>query len=276
MPGPENQSRQVCKGKDWEHTGPTFTIVISLSLQDMLSTTIRKQIDSLGIADVVRLQKRVLIAAKAHNGELKLGTFFGGSELIRFVIDHLLYFLRREYGCKLDLVHVFSVAKDEWKRDLINSLEQGLNAPQHSFSDILELEANEWCGEELLSGEKMRLPITDINFFGFDCDTIAAPNMSETPFNKATCLELAFGKTGKTGRATVKAIIDLRSPTSVLENSKLLGAADLKYLTQCLNAHGFYVHAFVASALDYGSSTARERQIMVVHDEEGAFKRPGA
>ena len=272
MPGPENQSRQVCKGKDWDHTGPTFTIVISLSLQDMLSTTIRKQIDSLGIADVVRLQKRVLIAAKAHNGELKLGTFFGGSELIRFLIDHLLFFLRREYGCQLDLVHLFSVEKDKWKRDFINSLEQ----PQHSFSDILELEANNWRGVELLSGEEMMLPRADINFFGFECDTIAAPNMSETPFNKANCLELAFGKTGKTGRATVKAIIDLRLPKSVLENSKLLGAANLKYLTKCLNVHGFYVHAFIASDLDYGSSTVRERQIMVVHDEEGAFKRPGA
>ena len=273
-PGPGNQSRPVYKGKNWEHTGPTFTIVIYLknSLQDMLAKTIRMQIDSLGIADVVRLQKGVTTASKAHDGQLTMGTFFGGSEIIRFVIDHLLWFSRKEYGCTLDLVHVFSVEKDEWKRDFINSLEQ----PQHSFSDILELEANNWCGVELLSGEKMRLPSTDISFFGFECDTVAAPNMSESPFNKANCLELAFGKTGKTGRATVKAIIDLRLPKSVLENSKLLGAANLRYMIQCFNAHGFFVHALVASALDYGSPTVRERQIMVVHDEEGAFKMPGA
>ena len=77
-PGPGNQSRPVYKGKNWEYTGPTFTIVIYLEdiLQDMLAKTIRMQIDSLGIADVVRLQKSVTIASEAHDGTLKLGTFY--------------------------------------------------------------------------------------------------------------------------------------------------------------------------------------------------------
>ena len=92
--------------------------------------------------------------------------------------------------------------------------------------------------------------------------------------NRATCMLFATGATGTTGAAILKLIIHKRPRCSILENSKVLGDQNLKYLIALLTAHNFDVFAFTADAAEFGSPSRRDRQYVVVvpsNDRPGAW-----
>lgn len=80
------------------------------------------------------------------------------------------------------------------------------------------------------------------------------------------------GKTGTTGRATLRCLVKFRFPWSLLENSALLGAANLLFIMNYLNYFGLLVVSFTVEATEFLSPANRDRQyLLVIPWTDGAF-----
>ena len=68
--------------------------------------------------------------------------------------------------------------------------------------------------------------------------------------------------------ATLRFIVANRPDVSVLENSKILGEENLRFMKEFVEPEGFETHAFTLDASQYGSPSRRDRQYMLVVAKE--------
>jgi site-specific DNA-cytosine methylase len=210
----------------------------------------------------VSLQKNLKACSLwAGTKPVRVGTFFSGCELFCRQVA-AIFSLMGSGGAGVELV--FIADNKQWKRDFI--LEN--NAPKYAFSDVIDLHNNGWIGEDLLSGESMPVPACDIFGAGFECDTVSLYDTSckLQKTEKQNCLRNAAGKTGTTGNATLYYIIDKRIKCSMLENNKLLGAENIRYIVNLLNSHGFIVMNKLVEADSHRSPSKRSRQYFWVFE----------
>ena len=188
-------------------------------------------------------------------------TMFSGSEIFFFVLGMVLNHLGGLFGshCSPELVHCFE--KDAWKRDFVMRRFK----PMHMGGDVLPIPSSNFECHDYVTDSTVTINATDMLVAGFECDTVCKlQNLRGDKDKGATCMEDGTGKTGTTGRATLAFIKKFRYRCTLLENSKVLGAQNLQFITDYLNVFGFFVHCFQAKAEIYGSATKRERQYLLI------------
>ena len=130
--------------------------------------------------------------------ELRVGTFFSGSDVAISATDSTFLCWQTPLGASLKLRHVFSVEIVKWKRELISNK----FAPEQLFDDVLKLQANGWCGFDRVS-ERHNEPLADIDLLygGFECDD--ASSLNSIKQIAVGAIEAGTGRTGSTGRAAL-------------------------------------------------------------------------
>jgi len=188
---------------------------------------------------------------------LRLCTLFTGTEMYFVVLRDLLTYLGKVFGAEVEVSLEWTVEKDPWKRDFVHER----TPSKISLADAIQLAREKWRGTDCYTNVVVNLEATDVFAAGFECDTVS----KLTNDSKAVvCMELQQGKTGTTGRVTLLCIVRFRFKLSILENSSILGARNIQYITHYLNVYGFFVHDTMKKAELYGSGVKRERQYLLV------------
>ena len=136
---------------------------------------------------------------------------------------------KKMFGRDIHFEYVFAAEKVEWRRNFI--IEQC--KPKQAFGDVLELAENDWEGTDYVSGEKRYLEKIELLFAGFECDDRSLLNNKDRKTSDHG-IEDNIGRTGSTARAAID-LITTRRCRAFLENLKVLGQSNVKYLTKTLN-----------------------------------------
>ncbi len=129
--------------------------------------------------------------------------------------------------------------------------------------DVVELSKSDWWGRCHIANETRKVPHVDVFTAGFECDDVCKVARRCKP-SAGNCLETGEGRTGSTGRAVLKAVVAYRFKLTMLENSSIVGEANIRYITNYLNYFGFFVLPVISRAEDFGSPSRRERQYLII------------
>ena len=160
-----------------------------------------KQLEQLPLRMYAQLQSAV---KKLARRPLTIGSFFSGCEMVMHVVAAINKVIARSFGTQLEWHHTFSAEKDPWKQRFI----VGHTPPQHMFGDVISLCNNNWRGDTT-EGELVELDAPTLFTAGFECDSVSLLNRWSSGY-KNSCVETDTGKTGTTGTATLKFIVDKR------------------------------------------------------------------
>ena len=200
--------------------------------------------------------------AFAHLGRattrMSVGTLFSGCEIFFVVLQMFLSVGNTIFGSSAEAELTWSVEHIKWKREFSHR-----RCPsQYTFDDIMSLMGNNWSGVDHNTGNMTELGWVSLCVAGFECDTVA--KCAAVIPGRDRCMEKMLGKTGQTGRATLRCIVARRFGASLLENSSILGDENVRFICNYVNFFGFVVIAFQLSADKCGSPAARDRQYMLI------------
>ena len=193
-------------------------------------------------------------------GVVGYGTMFSGSDLIVGVLGSVSEVWSDMFGRDVEFRQKYLVEKDEWKR---NFCQEHWNS-ETVFSDLIELEKEDWIGYDERSRQCIPVPWATVNVAGFECDSISSCNQNRV--DNQDCIERGEDKTGSTAAALLSFTLARRPLLSWWENVKLLRGKQLAWLVVWCLEHGFLLIPNLLCALSYGAVCRRERQWMLVVD----------
>ena len=203
---------------------------------------------------------REQLARLAKRGRpLRVGTFFSGCEIFHLAVRAVLLVAAKLFGIHLTSSLQWVVEKDSWKRAFIMARDK----PCQAFTNLIELAESGFVAMDDISETEQHMASVDLASGGFECDTVCKLSKVVGP-ERENCLELGQGSTGTTGRATLRCIVYLRPPATVLENSSLLGPKNVAYIASYLNFHGIVIFPFMVLAETHRSAAKRERQFVAI------------
>jgi len=220
------------------------------SLDDALG----EKLDALDSATLMRLRRYYFAIT-----QLSVVSLFAGSEMGFTTLVSTMEFMRKKFGHAVKCVLEWAVEKDKWKREFSHARD----LPKASFDNLINLANQNFEGLDLISGKILKPIGGNMAMAGFECDTVSKIVHNQRNAASSSCLEHAAGKTGTTGRATLLCIATYKFKLTLLENSSVLGQANLEYIITYLNVSGILVWPFMLKAEKNKSPSRRERQYMI-------------